>query len=54
MTRYCRSQTAGSFRTESKIIFLAKDALAVVQTRDPRPVEHGDVYEDVLRRRPEQ
>ena len=25
-----------------------KDALALVQTRDPRPVERGDVYEDVL------
>src|SRR5580704_3473713 len=25
-----------------------KDALALVQTRDPRPVEHRDVYEDVL------
>ena len=25
-----------------------KDPLALVQTRDPRPVERGDVYEDLL------
>jgi hypothetical protein len=38
----------GGFWSFLPLGYADKDALALVQTRDPRPVERGDVYEDVL------
>jgi hypothetical protein len=38
----------GGFRSPSTLGHADKDALALVQTRDTRPVKRGDVYEDVL------
>ena len=36
----------GGFWSFLPLGYADKDALALVQTRDPRPVERGDVYED--------
>jgi hypothetical protein len=38
----------GGFWSFLPLGYADKDALALVQTRDPRPVERGDVYEDIV------